>query len=530
VSVSERTVLVASPGTTEGGRSFLQERLSLFGRWFFAVAAAYYLIANFPTDLFMGYPFDWVDEWFGAHERLNLGIIACAAVVWLTTRGRPRPAWMLAALDAFALIVPLLLLAIIAWFIAREVDEVFTVLLASATIIVVRAILVPSSARRTLVLGTVAYLPVFLAIVHFMYATTNLQPRSALNLALSAGLWGCVAIASATLTSRILFRLRTEVADARKLGQYTLQQEIGHGAMGIVYRASHALLRRPTAIKLMAPANNGEADLRRFEREVQLTAELTHPNTVSVYDFGRSADGVFYYVMEYIDGISLEELIRRYGPQPPSRVIHILRQACGALEEAHRVGLIHRDIKPANLMLCMRGGIPDIVKVLDFGLVKPLAGDGDVSASDVVVGTPLYLSPEAIENPAAMDGRSDLYALGAVGYFILTGTPVFSAATVVALCSKHLTATPEPPSKRLGKPVPADLEAVLTSCLAKDPADRPARAEELEQRLAACRTDDSWTTAMASKWWRDHPAEPPQPEAPADAKALTLDARRRAQR
>ena len=321
VKVNEQASTPTSPGTTEGGRAFLQERLSLFGRWFFAVAAAYYLIANFPTDLFMGYPFDWVNEYFGAHERLNLGIIACAAATWLATRGRPRPGWMLAALDAFGLIVPLLLLAVIASFTARAVDELFTVLLASATIIVVRAILVPSSARRTLVLGTVAYLPVFLAIVHLMYTMTSLPPRSALNLALSAGLWGAVAIASATLTSRILFRLRTEVADARKLGQYTLQQEIGHGAMGIVYRASHALLRRPTAIKLMAPANNSEADLRRFEREVQATAELTHPNTVSVYDFGRTPDGVFYYAMEFIDGISLEELVRRYGPQPPSRVI-----------------------------------------------------------------------------------------------------------------------------------------------------------------------------------------------------------------
>src|SRR5262249_51653920 len=347
-----------------------------------------------------------------------------AAIVWLATRDPPRAARTLVLLDAFGTIVPLVLLAITA-VVNRdhEVDELFTVLVASANIIVVRAIAVPSTARRTLLLRRVGYLPVLGATIYVMYGATSLSQRSAVNLALSAALWGAVAVASASMTSRILFRLRTEVADARKLGQYTLQQEIGHGAMGVVYRASHALLRRETAIKLLAPARNSETDLRRFEREVQATARLTHPNTVAIYDFGRSPDGVFYYAMEYIDGLSLDQLVRVHGPQPPERVIHILRQACGALDEAHRVGLIHRDIKPANVMACVRGGVADVVKVLDFGLVKPPAGDVTQSAANVPMGTPLYMSPEAIENPAAVDGRSDLYALGATGYFLLTGTP-----------------------------------------------------------------------------------------------------------
>jgi hypothetical protein len=474
----------------EGGRELLQERLSLYARWFALVTLAYYLVANLPLDAVMGYRFDWVSEWLGAKEQVTLGVAACAGTLWLATRGAPRPPGQLLVLDALGLIAPLTVLSLAIPHAAPprgDLTEVFGILIGATNAVIARAVVVPSTARRTLVLGAIAFLPVVAATAYAMIGNEAIPARTASHAAISSALWGAVAVATATVASRVIFRLRVEAAEVRRLGQYTLQQKIGQGAMGIVYRASHALLRRPTAIKLLAPAKNSDADLRRFEREVQLTASLTHPNTIAIYDFGRSPDGVFYYAMEYVDGISLEELVRREGPQPAARVIHLLRQASGALEEAHRVGLIHRDVKPANLMVCTRGGAPDTLKVLDFGLVKPLGGGADsLSAVDVAVGTPLYMSPEAIDAPAAVDARSDLYALGAVGYFLLTGTPVFPGKTAVAICSRHLGEAPEPPSRRLGAPVPADLEAVILRCLAKNPADRPASAAELESLLVAC--------------------------------------------
>jgi len=510
-------------------RGLLQERLALFGRWFAIVAGAYYVIANIPLDLAFGFRFDWMTEYFGFHEVINLELIAGATAVWLATRGRPRSEWLLGAIDALAVIMPLLLLALVVLSLRppeQDVDELFTILLAATQIIVVRGIVVPSSARRTLVLSTLAYLPIFGATVYSMLAVSTLPPRSAINLALSAGLWGLVAVASAGVTSRILFRLRREVAAVRQLGQYTLEQKIGEGAMGIVYRASHALLRRPTAIKLLARGKNAEDDLRRFEREVQQTARLTHPNTIAIYDFGRDPDEIFYYVMEYIEGISLEDLVKRYGPQPACRVIHMLRQVCGALGEAHGVGLIHRDIKPANLMLCRRGGIPDVVKVLDFGLVKPMHGDSGRSTAGAAVGTPLYMSPEAIEHPDAVDQRSDLYAVAATGYFLLTGTHVFDGDTTVAICSKHLGETPQPPSERLGAPVPVDLEALLMRCLEKKPADRPASAAELERLLSQCAAATDWSPGRVADWWRDFKVPPPPVAADAEARQLTVDVAR----
>jgi len=204
----------------------------------------------------------------------------------------------------------------------------------------------------------------------------------------------------------------------RRLGQYTLERKIGAGGMGIVYRASHAMLRRPTAIKLLPPDRAGEASIARFEREVQMTAQLSHPNTVAIYDYGRTPEGVFYYAMEYLDGINLEDLVRTYGAQPAGRVLAILDQVCGALAEAHERGLVHRDIKPANIILTERGGEPDVAKVVDFGLVKPIVTDDPrltMSMPGVMTGTPLYLSPESLTSPESGDPRSDLYALGAVG-------------------------------------------------------------------------------------------------------------------
>jgi serine/threonine protein kinase len=256
-------------------------------------------------------------------------------------------------------------------------------------------------------------------------------------------------------------------------------------------------------VKLLPPGQSGEIALRRFEREVQLTSLLTHPNTVAIYDYGRTPQGTFYYAMEYLDGLSLEDLVRLDGPQPPGRVVHFLRQLCGALEEAHGVGLIHRDIKPANIIVCERGGLPDVAKIFDFGLVRHLQPDGDVALTgdNVIAGTPLFLSPEAVASPEAVDARSDLYALAAVGYALLCGRNVFEGRTVVEICSHHLHTPPVPPSHKLGRPLPGKLEALVMRCLAKDPALRPQTARELREALEACDDVAPWSEEAARAWW-----------------------------
>jgi serine/threonine-protein kinase len=240
---------------------------------------------------------------------------------------------------------------------------------------------------------------------------------------------------------------------------------------------------------------------------VQLTTRLTHPNTISIFDYGRTSEGVFYYVMEYLDGMDLDRLIEMDGPIDAPRAIHILAQVGGALAEAHALGLIHRDIKPANIILTERADEPDIVKVVDFGLVRTLErNQGDSGVDTAIIGTPLYLAPEAITSPETVDGRADLYALGAVAYFLLTGKHVFEAATTVEMCSKHIVEAPVSPSKRLGKPLSTDLEALVLACLAKDPGVRPASAAALRAALLGCRDAERYDVETARAWWRDRGA------------------------
>ena len=302
----------------------------------------------------------------------------------------------------------------------------------------------------------------------------------------------------------MIIGLRRQVEVARKLGQYTLETRLGQGGMGVVYRAKHAMLRRPTAIKLLTGSN--AKSMARFEREVQMTSRLTHPNTIAIYDYGRTPEGVFYYAMELLEGITLEELVEVDGPQPPARVLHILKQVCGALAEAHATGLIHRDIKPANVMLTRRGRIPDFVKVLDFGLVKDLQNRGvtSLSVEGALVGTPLYLAPEAITGPGQVNAATDLYAVGAVGYFLLTATPVFIGKSLVEVCGQHLHNEPVPPSKRIHQPIPEPIESLVLACLAKDPAKRPASADVLLGQIQACEHElGEWTLEQAESWWTE---------------------------
>jgi serine/threonine-protein kinase len=274
-----------------------------------------------------------------------------------------------------------------------------------------------------------------------------------------------------------------------KLGPYTLGDRIGAGAMGEVFRARHDMLQRWCAVKLL-PRDVSERDVKRFEDEVRHTARLTHPNTVTIHDFGRTADGQFYYAMELLEGQSLQQLVQRHGPQKQERVVHILRQLCGALAEAHGKGLIHRDIKPGNVILCRQGGVGDVAKLLDFGLVKQLGEKHEASESiNLLVGTPLYMSPEAIGAPQAVTAKSDLYALGAVAYFLLTGKPVFDGDSVVEVCCHHLHSEPSLPSYEVDAPIAPELERIVLDCLAKNPLARPQSAAELAARLERCLDD-----------------------------------------
>jgi serine/threonine protein kinase len=311
-------------------------------------------------------------------------------------------------------------------------------------------------------------------------------------------------LAFTLLAGRLEQRVREAVLAAGKLGQYALEEKIGEGGMGAVYKARHALLRRPTAVKLLEPKKTTELAVARFEREVQLTSQLNHPNTITIYDYGRTDEGVFYYAMEYLDGFSLQSLVERFGPQPDGRVIQILLQVCGSLLEAHTAGLMHRDIKPANIMITCRGGVRDFVKLLDFGLVKATDSrrETQLTAADSITGTPLYLPPECIQDPDQADARSDLYSLGGVGYFLLTGRPVFEAASVLEIIRRQVETPPQPISEIVRRPVSPELEKLLLSCLAKSPADRPQSAAIMAEALRTMQPLEPWTLDDAHQWWQ----------------------------
>ncbi len=303
---------------------------------------------------------------------------------------------------------------------------------------------------------------------------------------------------------RLAEQARLAAIELKRLGQYTLEEKLGEGGMGVVYRARHAMLHRPTAVKFLDAAKTNEKAIARFEREVQLTAQLNHPNTIAIYDYGRTPEGVFYYAMEYLQGINLQDLVERHGPQPEGRVIYILKQVCGSLAEAHVTGLIHRDVKPANILINARGGLFDFVKLLDFGLVKVAENSNSafVTKGGGVVGTPLYMSPEACKSPESVDARSDLYAVGAVGYFLLTGTPLFFGDSVLDILNHQAKTSPEPPSKRGGQPVSPEMEHLLMRCLSKSPTDRPASAQEIIAALNELPTAGTWTDSDAREWWK----------------------------
>jgi serine/threonine-protein kinase len=323
-----------------------------------------------------------------------------------------------------------------------------------------------------------------------------------------------IVVGMAWIGARVVYGLGAEVGRARALGSYELEEKLGEGGMGEVWRARHRMLARPAAIKLIRPSimsgarpGASEAALRRFEREAQAIAQLRSPHTVELFDFGVAGDGTFYYVMELLDGLDLDSFVRRFGPLPPARALHFLRQVCLSLAEAHARGLVHRDVKPANIFLCRYGEEFDFVKVLDFGIVRGARDREDpgpvLSGDNLVQGTPAFMAPEQAMG-RAVDGRTDIYALGCVAFWLLTGEPVFPGNTPMSLLVDHAKSPPEPPSARTDRPIPPALDALVLDCLAKDPAGRPQSARELARRLEEWEGADGWTQEQAREWWDLH--------------------------
>jgi len=501
-----------------GGHTLLQRRLALYGKALIVQSILYWLIYAVIWGPTVGFArsLRYIASWD------VLVLTGIYSLYWLVARGRPRPAPVLVATD-------------IAGSLAIGIDNVFLMLgdlgtisgvfenlIGFICILLLRALIVPSTVKRTLLCGVLMCGPTIAGVVFGRHRFDDQSLSWITMLGFSVN-WSVIALIFSCVASAVLYGLRRDVRDARRLGQYTLGEKLGEGGMGIVYRASHAMLRRPTAIKLLA--HGGDASLARFEQEVQLLAGLNHPNIVTVHDYGRTAAGAFYYAMELLDGMDLEKLVATDGAQPAERVIHLVRQAARGLAEAHGVGLVHRDIKPANVFVCRFWGESDAVKVLDFGLAKSNAEPATaLTAHNVVLGTPLYMSPEAVKNPALVDVRSDIYSLGAVAYFLLTAEPVFTGSSVVEVCAHHLHSAPVTPSERLGRPVPPELEAIVLRCLAKLPAERYATAAELELALATCADAGGWSAERAQHWWKVHGSVPgPAREELGGARTVEID-------
>jgi serine/threonine-protein kinase len=381
-------------------------------------------------------------------------------------------------------------------------------------------LVVPTTPGRTLsaamTSATMGLIAIYLAV-----AMGVPRPSFSLTIYLIAPNFGAAGLA--VLFSRVIYRLGTDARRARELGSYQLVELLGRGGMGEVWRAKHRMLARPAAIKLVTPEALGGKNkdelsvLKRFEREARATAMLSSLNTIHIYDFGRTADGTLYYVMELLDGVDLETLVEQTGPLPPERVVFLLRQVCASLAEAHSSGLIHRDIKPANIYVCRLGDRHDCVKVLDFGIVA-IRDDAEgataatrLTGENAIAGTPAYMAPETVTDADKVDHRVDIYALGCVAYWLVTGELVFDGETAVKIIFGHMEETPVPPQERMGSSLPDGLQELILDCLAKSPNDRPSSAAEIADRLDAIVLADPWTEARAKKWWKGRPMPSREP-------------------
>ncbi len=380
--------------------------------------------------------------------------------------------------------------------------------------------MIPSPPRRALSAALASASSVPLVVALAIATQGSPVPITPLRFFLRIVLPYFLVVLIADVGARLVYRLGTELKKARQLGSYQLIERLGSGGMGEVWRAEHALLARPAAIKLMRPEVLGGSSLdrlselqARFEREAQATSRLQSPHTIQLYDFGIADDGAFYYVMELLDGFDLEQLIDQFGPVPVERAVHLLQGVCHSLSEAHAEGLIHRDIKPANVYVCRYGREVDFIKVLDFGLVKS-QGDlhhdlTDLTVAFSVAGTPAFMSPEQVAADQPLDGRSDIYAIGCLAYWLVTGQFVFSGRTVMDTILQHRQAEPVPPSERTELQIPHGFDRLILDCLAKRPDERPATIDDVAKRLEGIDTGATWSPERAARWWDlHHPATP----------------------
>jgi serine/threonine-protein kinase len=500
---------------TSNGLDFVRERLALVAKTLFLVSFAFYLFLLGSMVLVGGAPFLAVVQ-----SPVALGHLAASstmALLWLLATRPGHSRRSLGALDAIGFVVAPAFLSIMT---INEEGQILQVLLALTVTVMIRAILVPSRPGRTMLLTALAFLPTVIVCIARHHPTELLpgfSPRYQKQyMTLNTVLWSVLGVTLATISSRVTYGLRRQVAEANELGQYVLEEKIGGGGMGEVWQARHRLLIRPAAIKLIRPQMSGDAELllRRFEREARATAALKSPHTVQLYDFGATDDGRLYYVMELLDGVDLDTLVRQYGPLPAERVVHILRQVCSSLQDAHVNGLVHRDIKPANIVVSRAGTTFDFAKVLDFGLVKldtdrKVQDDVKLTNEGSAGGTPAFMAPEVVLGVADTDHRVDLYALGCVAYWLLSGKLVFAGKSAVEVMFHHAHTPPSKPSTRSELPIPASLEDLIMDCLQKDPARRPSSAETVSTRLAAVALESPWTVERAERWWEMHRPVPP---------------------
>jgi serine/threonine protein kinase len=481
------------------------QRLALFA----AIAGGLWAI-GIVVDVVL-VPLAWGVEMSKGAVALEVGGIASAAWMYWLARYCTRPGRVKADISLVYLVLNAIAIAILNTWIIPPVMERSLFLSWIAPAILIFAMIAPVSPSRILAASLVAASmdPLAMLVAYLLGDPAVSLPQAIIR---SLPNYSCAVIAM--LPSRVLYRLGRRLREAQELGSYQLVELLGHGGMGEVWRARHQFLARHAAIKLVRPEVLGARDdaearvlLRRFEREAQATAALSSPHTIQLFDFGMTGEGTFYYVMELLAGRDLETLVREFGPVPADRAVFLLRQVCHSLADAHARGMVHRDIKPANVYVCRMGLEYDFVKVLDFGLVKvrnrPATTDTLLTVDHTTTGTPAYMAPEIILGDADVDSRADVYALGCVAYYLLTGSLVFEADTHMKMLLQHAQAKPVPPSQRTELPIPRELDELVLACLEKNPNDRPQSAEDLFRLAIGCPCN-GWNQASARSWWKTH--------------------------
>jgi eukaryotic-like serine/threonine-protein kinase len=459
--------------------------------------------------VFLGYQLPGSFFETGAFQAINLVAVVASAGLWWVARSRRVSASQLHTLGLVYQITICFIIAIITFWQYYIVHEMLPNLTWVPAVVILFPLIMPGPPRRMLIAAAAAgaMSPLALLLLELTGRVTA-DPDAYLQTIVHS----VIAVGFAYTGARIVYGLGQEVTAARELGSYRLVERLGQGGMGEVWRAQHRLLARAAAIKLIRPgatdaAGQGASEeaRRRFEREAQVIASLRSPHTIELFDFGIAVDGAFYYVMELLDGFDVDTLVRRFGPVSADRAIYLLRQVCHSLSEAESRGLVHRDIKPANIFVCRYGEDCDFVKVLDFGIAKASVPNVDtepaLTQQNVIRGTPAFIAPEQALGRTDLDARADVYATGCVAYWLLTGQFVFEASTPMAMLLQHTSTPPTPPSTRTELSIPAALDQLVLSCLAKDPVDRPQSAGELSLRLAAIEGSSTWTEGRARSWW-----------------------------